>query len=174
VKSHTQSGACLPGLTAATANELSSICNTAEFGLMELSAGLPRAIGYGSSHYPVRRNKKGAVSEYCAPMKKPSNNPAYVTVARWFWFKRQTNLLVQQPLDGPKHRGANQSDHESQQQKLPVLPADIGVRRVGASSGWDHDSKQQCGLSAQFVSSRPLFRAHRIEQECQCCRTNQQ
>ena len=31
--------------------------------------------------------KKGAVSEYCAPMKKPSNNPIFETVVAVFWFK---------------------------------------------------------------------------------------
>lgn len=38
-------------------------------------------------HPPVPVNKKGAVSEYCTPMKKPLNNPIFETVVVAFWFK---------------------------------------------------------------------------------------
>ena len=78
----------------------------------------------------------------------------------------QGQLPIEQPLNDSEHGGANQTGQQSHQEKLPVLPSDVGVRLVGAGSRRDHGRTRGCGVFAGIAASWLLLRVKSIEQKC--------
>jgi len=58
-------------------------CGAAAIGVADRQASIESMFAVNAG------KKKGAVSEYCAPMKKLQHNPVYVTIGWGFWFKGQ-------------------------------------------------------------------------------------
>ena len=62
---------------------------------------------------------------------------------------RRKHLPVEQPEGRSEDRGTSQTDQEGQQEELPILPHDIGIRLVRAGSGGDHGRKRRLRLAVE-------------------------